>query len=168
MKGDIRTHEIYEDSAGTAMEVTQRTETDVHFTSQGGGFVRKMSREDFEAAFRLRASEPEYRQIEVTGDWLPDDLALAAYGNGDRWNGWLKPLFPKSSVELLAQHMPGFTYDEQRDSFVFEDATTAEDGPQVFEAQAVLIDGEPVKAYAIGDGWCWEARVPPVPRPVDI
>lgn len=148
--------QFFADEGGHLVEVL-RTSTDemVEFSAQGGGFVHKASRTEFEKRFKP-AELPEFSLQAVSAEWLPDDLKLPAYTNGQRWNGWAMPYFPAEAAHSLLGHMPDLRYDSARDAFVMKsDEDQAEE--EVFPAETLVIDGRPIKTYAIGAGsWCWE------------
>ena len=92
-------------------------------------------------------------------DWLPPSLKLAAFSNGDRWNGFAVPYFPLESAQELAKHMPGLRYDAARDAFLIEEEGD-EGACGVFEVCTLEVDGSAVKAYPIGAGaQCWHLAV---------
>ncbi|WP_425953056.1 hypothetical protein [Ralstonia pseudosolanacearum] len=101
-----------------------------------------------------------YRPMAVSGDWL-DWTPIPAYSNGDLWNGWQQPLFPKSSVQQIELLMPGEVRFDEAEGLVriFEDANDAE---PVFASRALQIevDGQSMEVFiigtgAFGPGWCW-------------
>lgn len=129
----------------------------VHFSAQGGGFVRAMPKEAFESQFSP-ASPPGFALTAVTGDWLPQGVSVSAYTNGQRWNGWAMPYFPFEAAMQLLPHTPNLRYDEVTDTFIstMEGYPEGEDEER-FSAQTLSVDGTPVKVYAIGTGcWTWE------------
>lgn len=143
------------DEAGHLVEVLGTSTADtVEFSAQGGGFVHKASRDEFEKRFKP-AALPAFSLQAVSAEWLPDDLKLPAYTNGQRWNGWAMPYFPAEAAHALLEHMPDLRYDAAQDAFVsksYDDETEND----VFPAQELVVEGATVKVYAIGAGsWCW-------------
>ena len=56
----------------------------------------------------------------------------------------------------LREHLPGLCYDDERDLFV-DDSDVNEPDEVTYPAEEIIVDGKPVKVYAIGAGyWCWE------------
>lgn len=122
-------------------------------TPQGGGFVRKMPREEFDRRFKP-APLPQYRLADISAEWLDPSVKLKAYTNGYRWNGWATPHFTLEQAAEVQKHMPGLQYDAEKDAFVFPDEN--EDEPWVFESETIIVDGQDIKVYGIGSGsWCW-------------
>lgn len=146
---------LFADESGHLVEVLwASTDEIVEFSAQGGGFVHKASRTEFEKRFKPAAPLAFSLQA-VSAEWLPDDLTLPAYTNGQRWNGWAMPYFPAESAHTLLEHMPDLRYDAAQDAFVSKsyDDETEDD---VFPAQELVVEGVTVKVYAVGAGsWCW-------------
>lgn len=150
-----RAQRLFADEKGCLVEELWTSTNDtVEFSAQGGGFVNKLSRSEFEKRFKP-AELPLFSLKAVSAEWLPDDLKVPAYTNGQRWNGWAMPYFPAQSALSLLEHMPDLSYDATQDAFVSkssEDDSEAE----VFPAQELVIEGVGVKVYAVGAGsWCW-------------
>lgn len=143
---------LYSDQAGNLVQVLWTSTSDsVEFTRQGGGFVQKASRADFERQFKP-ATVRHYYLSAVTADWLPGGLTVPAYTNGMRWNGWAMPFFTFEAATQLLEHMPDLRYDSVKD--VFYSQSSDED---VFDATTLEVDGSKIKTYAIGAGcWCWD------------
>lgn len=141
----------------------QHNETGEHVVVVGVQFqgesssapLQSMPRAKFAASFSIAARVP-YAPRMVTGEWLPDSVAVLAYCDGQAWNGWLMPLFPIESGLALAEQMPGLQYDAAGDAFVLCDSES-DYGPLRIESQEILCNGTRLKVYGIGDGFCWEA-----------
>lgn len=149
---------LFADAQGHMVEVIPHTDPAiVHFSAQGGGFVRAMPKEAFERQF-TPASPPGFALTAVTGEWLPEGMAVSAYTNGQRWNGWAMPYFPFEAAMQLLPHTPNLRYDEATDAFIntMEGYPAGED-EESFGAQTLSVAGAPVKVYAIGTAcWTWE------------
>ncbi len=144
---------LYQDTNGRLIEVSS-VGPDVEFIPQGGGFLRSMSRAEFERNF-VPATAPVFERAMITADWLPEGVNLPAYSNGLAWNGWAMPHFDRETAMRLVEIMPEIRYDEQRDAFIAHDGTVGED--DVFESVSIQVEGETVTVYPIGAGsWCWE------------
>lgn len=143
------------DENGYLVEVLWTSTGDiVEFSAQGGGFVQKAPRAEFEKRFKPAAPLAFSLQA-VSAEWLPDDLTLPAYTNGQRWNGWAMPYFPAETAHALLEYMPDLRYDASQDAFVSK-SDGGESQGDVFPAQELLVNGKPVKVYAVGAGsWCW-------------
>lgn len=148
---------LYTDSQGNLVEVFRMDSNEVEFSSQGGGFLKRCAREEFDLSFKP-ADEPAFSRMLVDAEWL--DQKIACFSNGKRWNGWGMPLFPFESAQLLCTLMGDIHYDEAKDAFVW--APRGEDKEEFF-AQQITVDGKPEKAYGIGAGsWCWDGcETPP-------
>ena len=104
----------------------------------------------------VKRERPGFTLVQVCADWVPDELDLPAYFNGQRWNGWVMPYFSFETAQILVQLMPDLSYDSERDAFIVR-ADEGQDEDGVYESETLVIDGVPVKTYAIGAGfWCWE------------
>lgn len=144
--------QIFADESGRLVQVVETSKSaTVEFAPQGGGLMRQLPRAEFERRFKP-ATLPGYSLIAVCADWLPEGVKVPAYSNGRRWNGWAIPYFPFEAARSLLEHMPDLRYDSARDAFV----KTNED--EIFCAETLVVDGKPIKTYAIGSGyWCWDA-----------
>ena len=148
-------NKLYKDGQGNLIEVFSMTPTEVKFSNQGGGFLMRCSRQEFDSKF-TPAAEPEYSCMVVTAEWL--DQNVACYSNGKRWNGWGMPLFPFESANLVASLMGEIHYDEENDASVWRPEGEEEES---YPAQHITVGNEEVKAYGIGSGsWCWNACEP--------
>lgn len=144
--------QIYQGANGQRVEVLKMGDQ-VEFAQQGGGFVCRMPRAEFDAIFAL-APTPEFSLVNITADWLPDEVTLQAYSDGTRWNGWAMPCFTREVALQLTALMPIVRYDEARDAFV---ATIDEDEEELFRSRVVRVGNQEVITYPIGSGsWCWE------------
>lgn len=111
------------------------------------------------ATCKEQSDLPAFALVAVSADWLPADVEVPAYSNGQRWNGWAVPYFTQESAFSLLKFMPELSYDSTRDAFISKsddgDAYAEDD---VFPAVTLVIDGISIKTYAIGAGsWCWHA-----------
>ncbi|MBA9859233.1 hypothetical protein [Ralstonia insidiosa] len=109
------------------------------------------------ASEQHRSNVPPFRLTAVTGDWLAADQDIPAYTNGVLWNGWQQPLFPTSSVRLIAQLMPAeVAFDEA--AGVVRVTDEHEEPAAVFESsmEQIEVDGKLVDVFCVGSGWCWE------------
>lgn len=151
----VRERRLFSDHAGNLVEVLEHTEPlNVRFSAQGGGLVRTAPLTDFERMFRP-AALPAFTRKAVSAEWLPDDLRLPAYTDGQRWNGWAMPYFELAVAQQLLEHLPNLRYDSERDAFVSEPYDDEGD-VEIFAAEVLWVSGRPVRAYAIGAGsWCW-------------
>ncbi|MGT2509646.1 hypothetical protein [Cupriavidus basilensis] len=111
---------------------------------------RDLSWLDFQRKFSP-VDPPPFRPTKVTGDWLPPEVVIDAFSNGQLWNGWLIPFFTREAALALREHMPELYYSEATDQFCLQG-----DDPQWCGATDLTIDGTVVKCYAIGDSYCWE------------
>lgn len=85
---------------------------------------------------------------------MPEAIHEAYYSDGDRWNGFVCPYFPKEEVEKmntwLAEFGDGLAYVPDDDAFV-----TMGDPDCIETFSGVDIDGHHL--YPIGNGsWVWE------------
>jgi len=146
--------QLFADEAGHMVEVMQTSTAEtVEFAPQGGGFIRKASRVEFERRFKP-AKLPAFSLVAIGADWLPDGMKVQAYANGRRWNGWAMPYFTIEEARSLLEFMPGLRYDSARDAFINAHEDQAEE--DVYPAVTLVIGGISIKTYAIGTGcWCW-------------
>lgn len=128
----------------------------VELAPQGGGFMRRLTQDQFERNFERVTPDLTYTAGTVTAEFLPEGVILPCYSNGMRWNGWGMPVFAFEAACRLMALNPEITYDAQRDCFTWKPHD--DDEQDTFEAAMIDNDGRPVKVYAIGAGsWCWDA-----------
>jgi hypothetical protein len=151
---DPQRRQLFKDDRGHLVEVKTMGLETVEFANQGGGFLRKMSRADFEQRY-APTDTPSYEPVTVVAEWLDDGARLPAYSNGLLWNGWAMPYFKKDTAMRLMEMMPGIRYDEGRDAFIARDEGIDED--DVYGKVSIRVGDKTMDTYAIGAGsWCWE------------
>jgi hypothetical protein len=157
---------LYRRKGGGLFEVKALGDV-VEIYTQGGGFVRRISREVFERDFAPAGDIQKPRKGLATGHWL-NGRPLQAYYSELNWNGWLMPYFERDDLLQAIKSQPGMsnvTYDEKDDQFIAfmgadPDKATPEEREELTERypaqQVETIDG--IKTlYALGAGsWCWE------------
>lgn len=134
----------YRDKDGNLIEIVS-----IEIASRGGGISRSLPWDAFSGRYEA-ASEQAYRLVHVTLE-DPADLSLPVYWNGTRWNKWVVPELPLSSILLLAQLLPDVVHvDDAGVAVVF-------DGQEVLPVTTTVlqVDGESIRTYYI-EGWCWE------------
>ncbi|MBK1901999.1 MULTISPECIES: hypothetical protein [Burkholderia] len=102
-----------------------------------------------------RIVQSEFGMFSVSLDVGP---SYQAYSRGERWNGWECPYFTiEEAMKLLAHpYLDGLRYDAEGDKFIMDDGDGEVLDETVFASRVVLVDGNPIKVYAIGAfGWCW-------------
>lgn len=137
-------HKTYRDEDGNLIEIVS-----IEIAPHVGGISRALSWDRFSGQY-APAEDQAYRLVHVTLE-EPADLSLPAYWNGTRWNKWVVPELPLSSILQLAQLLPDVVHvDEAGVAVVF-------DGQEVIPvATTVLqVDGEAIYTYFV-EGWCWE------------
>lgn len=89
------------------------------------------------------------------------DGVFEGYTNGERWNGWSCPRFPKEVADKVVDMFNRGVnckawYDEENDEYIFtQNHDNIED--EKYDSQLIEIDGKEIKVYAIGAwGWVWE------------
>jgi len=97
-------------------------------------------------------TESTYRRVNVTGDWLPQELVFGAYWDGSRWNGFPVPMFALEDGKALCAEMPGLTFVEHMQAFCIQEG---DDEVWCHSVQSI-VNGRPMDLYLIGDSWCWE------------
>lgn len=113
------------------------------------------------ASAQHRSNVPPFRQTAVTGDWLAEDQDIPAYTNGVLWNGWQQPLFPTSSVRLIAQLMPAeVAFDEAAGVVRVTDEHQEPAAVVESSMEQIEVDGKLVDVFCVGSGWCWELATP--------
>lgn len=135
--------------------------TIIEFCPEGGGFVTRVDEAEFNSSFKLRVEPPPFKAIKVEADWDdndPEPLVFDAYSDGVPWNGWAKPYFTKEvGLTLKVDRVcPEIEFDEAQDAFILpepggDDEATA----QVCKGEDIVVDGQTLHLYRIGDGWCW-------------
>ncbi|VWC80362.1 hypothetical protein BLA39750_01151 [Burkholderia lata] len=106
----------------------------------------------------IRAGAGEGRQFASISVSLDVGPSYLAYSCGERWNGWECPYFTIEEAMKLLEHpyLHGLRYDAEGDKFIMDDGDGEDLYETVFASEVVLVDGNPIKVYAIGAfGWCW-------------
>lgn len=127
----------------------------VRFTSQGGGFLQRLPRSQFDALYeRVQAKDAfRWRAGEVTGDWLETGEKLRCYLNGKHWNGWVMPQFEFKEACHVVTKMGG-RYLPRTEEFVVLEGTSEEER---WVVEHLVVAGIDVRTWGIGSGsWCWE------------
>ena len=148
---------IYQNGRGYGVEATTIGDP-VEFFAEGGGFLRRMPRAEFDVQFTV-AAQPQFAQVAVAGAWMDDGIALPAYSDGVRWNGWLVPYFTREVAMRLIPLVDSLRYDETRDVFV---ALDPNEGDEIaYGAEEIRVGKDDVVTYSIGAGeWCWQEADP--------
>jgi hypothetical protein len=149
--------QLYRDTAGRLVQVVSEDVDTVQFCSQGGGFVHRAPRADFERDFRP-ATPPAFQAAHFSAEWLDEGTQLEGFSNGMRWNGWAMPYFSREAGLRLCTMLPSLRFDADRNAFVsFCDDYPEGEQEEVFEACAVVVSGSPLELYPIGTGsWTWD------------
>lgn len=147
---------LYADKKGHLVEVFGELADPVIFFSQGGGFQQRMPLKSFQRTFEP-AQLPGFKQVRVSGDWMPDDTSLEAYSTGQRWNGWAMPYFTLENGKRVMEFIPDLRYVEQEDAFFWHLEGTDSEDDERYGPTTITVDGVQVKTYALGAGsWCWD------------
>lgn len=94
----------------------------------------------------------------VSFDCAPEGTSIPAYVNDKRWNGWLMPHFPESSMPLVMAVCGDVSYDAQRDVYAVRSDEAPEDAFEVPAETITTAEGLEVKVYPVGAGsWTWES-----------
>jgi hypothetical protein len=131
----------------------------VKFYSAGGGFQKSIPLERFLSEFKEELEPPAMRAALFCLDDCPD---FPGFHKGDRWNGWGMPSFTHEVALQIAEatNMVGYTleYNAAEDQWEYHSVDTLADGegPDVYGAHTIIVDGVEHKVYDIGSGfWCW-------------
>ncbi|ABO59901.1 hypothetical protein LA345_39795 (plasmid) [Burkholderia vietnamiensis] len=153
MTDDLQADREYQDADGYRIVVSKMGD-EVEFFPQGGGFLHRMNRAEFDQKFTVAQPAP-FARVNVTGDWLDDGVSLPAYSDGRRWNGWAMPYFTREEGTRLATLIGCMRFDADRDAFVAR--LEGDDEDYVFASVRIHVDAADIVAYPIGAGcWCWE------------
>lgn len=151
---------IYQDkTTGRRIEVSDSTTDPIIFCAQGGDFQCRMPLEEFE--YYEVAPAPTFERATVTAEFLPDDVVLPCYSNGERWNGLDMPYFDRAAVDRLIELIAGSTIpirwaDNGADVIVMDE--DYEGGFYTLES-VTMPDG--VLAWPVGAGsWTWDSCEP--------
>lgn len=131
----------------------------------GGGMIRTLTNPnlvvDWDAPKPTEGLRWMSVAIEVDDD--EDQIFSALVDPADRWNGWLKPLFPKSQVEALMRATPEWRWTFDGAILTWLPPTGQDDeekGSILSTVVAVNIgDAEAVglRVWNLTDlGWCWQ------------
>ncbi|MFD1676033.1 hypothetical protein [Alicyclobacillus fodiniaquatilis] len=89
---------------------------------------------------------------------------FAGFSDGDTWNGFACPYFPKEQADkfVLAYNEDADTtdctsgFEEERDLYWFETVGGEPYSREEFEGMDIEVDGEKVHVYPIGaSAWIW-------------
>jgi hypothetical protein len=142
-----------QDKDGHAIQTLSETPDLVTYHALGGGFIQtdKPLRvfQRYNVEYR-----PIWRRIYVSADWMDD--TVKAWGNGEDWNGFAQPRFELPEALELQKSIPDLSWHDLSDSFSSYDGEL-----HVYPGQVILVDGQAIKVYQIGEGWCWDHMAPP-------
>lgn len=147
------------------VDVSDYGEHVVIYCAQGGGFQLQMARANFDILFEPETTPPPFVRCTVTAEFLGYDpeIALPCYSNGDCWNGWGMPYFPREIVDRLialteAGGLLPLRWDSATGVQVIVKDDDIEDGEYALDP-VTMPDG--VLAWPIGAGsWCWDSCEP--------
>lgn len=126
----------------------------IEFCSQGGGFAKRMPREEFFREFKPY-DVPKYSPRDASLEHFEEGVSLATWSNGQSWNGWAMPYFTYEQGLEVIKLFPELRFDAGQDAFVWNDPTVEED--EVYPGKIIETESGPLKAYPIGTGsWTWE------------
>lgn len=145
------------------IEIIKLENSTVHFSLQGGGFVKTMDETEFFRKFS-KAELPPFLPATFSCDGF--DIEVEGYTNQQRWNGWAMPYFPLASGQALMKELADLRFDEVQDAFVYSPEGS---DVETFPSTIIRVLGRDLKVYPIGAGsWCWdhveqESHRPPQP-----
>jgi hypothetical protein len=133
----------------------------------GGGFQMKFKPEAVaKNRFRVVPQEAIDAAPYKAGQFVIDcweDTRFGGWWNGERWNGWAKPIFSLKEARLIMtmfnQDGGGkATFEEAKDRFVF--LSEHDDQPMI--CAGIQLPGVPEKVYPVGTGeWTWSEAPEP-------
>jgi hypothetical protein len=176
-----------QEGAKNVVEIESHEDGIVTFSARGGGRVYRAREADFLAELKpmsaadVEAFDNGYEKSFVDGDWFEaDQESIPAFLNGERWNGWLCPMFEKNAVDaaIADGRIGNVVWVETKETYAyfadidnqgmpsgFDLAATAakmtegyteveEDGRlygiEVYEARHIQVDGQSFKVYPVG------------------
>jgi len=145
-------------------DATLSDDGSISVSPQGGGFVfaKFPNREAFDKEFIEKEPDRTLRRGTVTAEFLPEGVALHCYTNGLRWNGFGMPMFEKSQLSLVMDHI-------NRELPLGHPESLKWDGDKLMEydgneqeylpctVTTEMFDGTALQVWHIGDGWCWDS-----------
>lgn len=151
--------------------------TAMEICAAGGGFVSKLSVEEFDDKFEevdeaeLEDSLWEERLFSVEGDAA---VAITGYTDGRRWNGWAVPHVTFEELADLAprwreyydvenseacDQLSWWEVDEVKRQVVLVEKYDGELHIHLEEPREHIIDGKKVELYDVSNGFCWEEGI---------
>ena len=148
---------LYLHTGGEQLFTVYETNLDtVTLYPQGGGFMHKVSKEEFERDFTLASAKPDWFRSAVMMD---DGLIYPCVKTIFRWNGWAIPYFTKEvAQEILAEYLVKATWNPDLATWQWVDEFSGDD--QVMTVDTIQFEG--VTHYNILDGWCWYEPTPDI------
>lgn len=148
---------LYKMKNGTGHVVV--VERIVRFAAQGGGFIRALKEDEFNAQYERAdaAKEFVYKPAIVTAEWLPNHVSIDCFWDGRYWNGAGVPVFTREAGEEMMKHTPGLQFDKDENMFV---SHHPEGGGEIYRAITIKVDGVEHEVFAIGAfAWMWNEPI---------
>ena len=142
-----------QDKDGHAIQTLSETPDLVTYHALGGGFIQTDKPLRVFQRYNVEY-KPVWRRIYVSADWMDD--TVKAWGNGEDWNGFAQPRFELPEALELQKSNPDLSWHDLSDSFSSYDGEL-----HVYPGQVILVDGQAIKVYQIGEGWCWDHMAQP-------
>ncbi|MDF3884697.1 hypothetical protein [Cupriavidus basilensis] len=101
-------------------------------------------------------TDQAFRQVRVCIDGCYEGWAVAAYWDGELWNGWVVPYFTMEGMRELAGHVDEL--EENKDgtfSWFDEDFNEAEPREVIAPQMSHVGQSYPVPLYVL-PGWCFQ------------
>lgn len=128
----------------------------VRMYSYGGGLAYEVPLHHFT---KFRAAEFTWRKVLVTGDWCDPGESYEAWWNGERWNGWVCPMFEPEVVGRMASRASFLNLYHRNVGGVPTWLARQDDTEpaETFPLTRMDVGFSTLSLYPIGKGsWCWE------------
>lgn len=107
--------------------VSQLKDDKVYFVKRGGGWVRSVPLDKADQYFNKVEEYPaELKNVRVCLNSDPEHSFPAVSDPYDRWNGWAKPYFTRTTLEEIIEALDLKVQQESSEVITFEDIIPAE------------------------------------------
>lgn len=126
----------------------------VFFSPVGGGLIGALPLSEFLAQFRPAPADMTPFYMEYFG--FDESPWILGFTNGDRWNGWGKPLVEKSCLDAYLTLDPELGSFMENGDFRYNGDGGGDDGYVMVTPQEILWEGEKLLVYDLGGlGLTW-------------
>jgi hypothetical protein len=153
-------------------EVGYVNDTQIHVYAEGGfrGVANieltslQQVRDLYEALGNVLEASKSIEKYHLEKFYFDEMPSHIGYSSNNYWNGWAMPYFTKEVAfdvidEIVADGFSKAWYVEADDTFYIHlhqgDSTIDPEMVEWAEGKDILVNGELVHVYQLGDGWTW-------------